>query len=103
MKTKVIFHEDEGGKGDSCSSSPCCIGDEPRGSITGIFSGERFCWCWIVTGIETGAVKTAGRFDRLGDCCSVELPENDGYRWLRSRTASSYLSTNWCLFIDTEW
>ena len=36
----------------------------------------------ITTGIETGAVKTAVRFDRLGDCCccSVVLLENDGYR-----------------------
>jgi len=58
------------------------MGDDPRGSITGIASGERFCCC-ITTGIETGAVKTDVRFDRLGDCCcccSVVLPENDGYR-----------------------
>lgn len=48
MMTKQFFVYDDvggggGGKGDSCSSSPCCMGDDPRGSITGIFSGDRFC------------------------------------------------------------
>lgn len=97
------FYEDGGGKGDSCSSSPCCMGDEPRGSIAGIFSGKRFDCC-ITTGIWTGAVNADVRVDRLGDSCwSAVLPENDGYRWMRSRTASSYRSTSWCLLIDTEW
>ena len=77
------FYGDEGGNGGSCSSSPCCMGDEPRGSIVGIVSGVGLwccccgCWWWCTTtGIETDAL-----FDRLGDCdccCATVLPANEG-------------------------
>ena len=102
-----VYEVDDDGTDESCSSSPCCIGDEPRGSITGAGSGARLV-CWMTTGIETGPVRTAVRFARVGDCCwgcwsVVVVVEKEGYRWIRSRTASSYRSNNWCLLIDTEW